>query len=285
MFHILVDKRERLTFEAGSVFAAEHLTVGDFLVMVETRAILVIERKTWADLGASFKDGRKENIKKLLDYREKTGCKVAYIMEGKRPQIAAGIETARLQAHLDHIMWRSNVMVLYSLDKKGTLARIEEVARNIYTIPRPPQLVVQPLTDLALAKCVIEVKPGQQVLWEAVPRCGQVLARQVFPWTPFDYILNHSAAVVTIQNNANKSQLEVLNELQCSDAREPRAIKLLAAVKGISLKTAADLLREKSLNLTLDDARAATKGPLARIKKYCADAVSHPPGNQPGEPV
>ena len=44
--------------------------------------LAAIERKSHEDFAASFKDGRHDNIKKLLALRGGTGCKLFYFVEG-----------------------------------------------------------------------------------------------------------------------------------------------------------------------------------------------------------
>ena len=67
---LLVDDREHdiLKILADGIdinYRRQRLNAGDFIGSWKNQVIFVIERKTWADLSASFKDGRKENIEKL----------------------------------------------------------------------------------------------------------------------------------------------------------------------------------------------------------------------------
>ena len=86
---IKFDNREKelikILEEKGYNMILENLDIGDiqFLDLTTKDIIIVIERKTWTDLAASFRDGRKENIHKLQQYREQTGAKIAYLIEGK----------------------------------------------------------------------------------------------------------------------------------------------------------------------------------------------------------
>ena len=170
-------------------------------------------------------------------------------------------------------------MVLYSRNKEDTLARIKEVAGNI--IQFIPRAETPPIVDhMARAKQSLVVKEEQQVLWEAVQGCGVILARRAAPWTPFDYILGVAAAVTLLDNIVNRVQKEALEKLKNAGPREPAAIKLVAAVRGISLKTSAELLREKGLIQVINEAGSAAKGPLARLKKFSAGLNVNPADNR-----
>ena len=60
----------------------KQIQVGDYAICCDGNILFIIERKTWHDLAASIKDGRKENVNKLFLAREETGCKIIYLIEG-----------------------------------------------------------------------------------------------------------------------------------------------------------------------------------------------------------
>lgn len=148
----LIDKRERdildlldsYNFEYKDAMGlpiewrAEHLTTGDFILMDGANAILIIERKTWKDLAASIWDGRKHNIQKLIAYRESTGAKIAYLIEGAAFPASSKkfcrIPYKNLRAHLDHLLIRDNIIELRALNLSGTIERLFEFAKNISSI-------------------------------------------------------------------------------------------------------------------------------------------------------
>ena len=87
---IIVDDRERsiipyikiLSDEKNFNYKVQRCQVGDYAIAYKGYILLAIERKTWIDLASSLRDGRKENVNKLIALREKTGCQIAYLIEG-----------------------------------------------------------------------------------------------------------------------------------------------------------------------------------------------------------
>jgi ERCC4-type nuclease len=151
-FTLAIDKRERAILAILSEnkesridgygkeikWRAEHLTIGDYIIFYGDRALVVIERKTWTDLAASFRDGRKENIRKLNQYREQTNARVAYLIEGTAAPASttrfARIPYRNLRAHLDHLLIRDNIIELHSTNLRSTVDRLFEFIRNISTL-------------------------------------------------------------------------------------------------------------------------------------------------------
>ena len=117
----------------------EALTVGDYVLM-SGEYFLVIERKTWADLAASFKDGRIfENHKKMLD-AARAGCRIAYLIEGSAPTpefsttSIGGVPVANMMAKLDHFVMRDNVILEFTRNAIHTAFRIIELGKHMSTL-------------------------------------------------------------------------------------------------------------------------------------------------------
>lgn len=112
--------------------------VGDYAIVYREHIMIVIERKSWADLSASMRDGRKANLAKLINLRESTGCQIAYLIEGDplpRPTKLIGrIPAKNLRAHLDHIAFRDGVHMVYSRSMEDSAFRLFELAQNLCTI-------------------------------------------------------------------------------------------------------------------------------------------------------
>lgn len=141
---IYCDDRESKVIHCACAGAEDilvhRLTTGDFIIGYrsgETMCpLVVIERKTWADLAASLKDGRVNNVKNLREYRDKTGAKIAYLIEGNIPAnpegaLVAGIPYANLRAHLDHLLFSDSIIELHSTNAKDSLRRLREFAKNL----------------------------------------------------------------------------------------------------------------------------------------------------------
>ena len=146
MTELLVDDRERhvIPFLLATadknhiVVKVQRLTVGDYAVVSSGKVLVVIERKTWVDLAQSFRDGRKENVNKLINARAETGCKLVYLIEGDAypmgNKLYSMIPAKNLRAHLDHLMIRDNVNIIYSRDAEYTAARLIELLLAVVTL-------------------------------------------------------------------------------------------------------------------------------------------------------
>lgn len=139
---LLIDDRERNVvpfFEDHAHkyninYRIQRLQVGDYAITQNGRILLIIERKTWEDLAASLRDGRKDNVQKMLNVRHECGCSLAYIIEGD-PTPKFDAEFSRmpvnaLRAHLDHLMMRDGVFIMYSKNEEYTAQRLLELSRN-----------------------------------------------------------------------------------------------------------------------------------------------------------
>ncbi len=128
MVSIVVDDREHTV---GPFFAAfttgdrnyniinRRLTVGDFAVVYQGSTLIIIERKTWKDLNATFLDqSRKFNYLKMIDERKrqfeqnKVNTRIFYLLEGK--QSGTTVNPRTLMTHVNHLMFDHNIQILYS---------------------------------------------------------------------------------------------------------------------------------------------------------------------------
>lgn len=187
---IATDKRERAVLECapvhadGAMFRAEHLTVGDFIfIHPEHGALCVVERKTWADLAASIKDARISNIEKLKTYREETGARIVYLIEGNmivnRESRVGNIAFKSLRAHLDHLIFRDCIIELRSKNAYDTMTRLAEFGRNILTIagfkpaaPKGPRTADQILGHARQNRAPNEAQL-RAGLWRCVPMISE----------------------------------------------------------------------------------------------------------------
>ena len=153
---ICIDDRERKVIPYIEAFCSEDITyevkrmeVGDYALVYRGHIMMLIERKTWADLASSIRDGRKNNIQKLENVRETTGCQVAYLIEGNPcPNFNkrfSRMPLKCLRAHLDHIAFRDGIHMIYSTDYEYTSKRLFELAHNFTTI-KPSML--KPIDEL-----------------------------------------------------------------------------------------------------------------------------------------
>lgn len=143
---IIVDDRERsivsyledASHKYNINYSVQRNQVGDYAIVYKGYILLIIERKTWSDLAASMRDGRKHNIQKLLTAREKTGCQLAYLIEGDatpKPDKKIGrFPVKNLRAHLDHLAFRDGIHMIYSKNEEYTAIRLFELAQNYMTL-------------------------------------------------------------------------------------------------------------------------------------------------------
>ena len=152
---IHIDNRERelkAMAQAAQTVDAEkyvfsNLDYGDILITVDDattprRPLVVIERKTIADLAASIKDGRYKNQK--LKLKEKCGAgTVYYIIEGCFHWLMAddqgillhGISQKALMSSIINTMVRDNIKVIITRNVEETFACIEAIYRRIRDDP------------------------------------------------------------------------------------------------------------------------------------------------------
>lgn len=151
---LIIDDRERQIVphieeyhnnsESEIPYKVKRLEVGDYAINYRNYILFIIERKTWNDLAASLRDGRKANINKLLHVREKTGCQLIYLIEGPAypppTKKFNRMPAKHLIAHLDHIAFRDGIHMQFTKDCEHTARRLFELARNYSTIKNPSPL-------------------------------------------------------------------------------------------------------------------------------------------------
>ncbi|MGL5934502.1 MAG: ERCC4 domain-containing protein [Cetobacterium sp.] len=141
---LLIDDRERSTIQH---FDSEYLNVeievrrlqiGDYTIAYGNHILATIERKTWTDLAASIKDRRIENIEKLIDLRNTTGCRIIYLIEGKArhkdTRKFARVSYKNLLAHLDQIMIEENICMIYSDNEADSAKRLIDLCNTCYKL-------------------------------------------------------------------------------------------------------------------------------------------------------
>lgn len=129
---------EKLSEQHRILYEAKQMTVGDYAICINGQIRIIIERKTWEDLASSMRDGRKENVNKLIKLRQETGCKIIYIIEGDpcpRSNKSFGrIPYKNLLAHLDHLMIRDDIHIIHSTTCEQTAERLFLLAWNYVSI-------------------------------------------------------------------------------------------------------------------------------------------------------
>lgn len=125
---LIADDRERAVIKYLRGATVKRITTGDYAFMYNGVIIMIIERKTLADLAASIKDGRMNNNDKLIETQQSSGCKLLYIIEGPSyPKLTTKfnrIPYKCLQGKLDSLMFRHNINIIHTKDAQHTAERL-----------------------------------------------------------------------------------------------------------------------------------------------------------------
>lgn len=129
---IKFDNREKdlikIIEEKGYEVELENLDIGDiqFVDLVTKEIIIIIERKTLADLSASIKDGRYKEQKERLIHSIKKNCRKIVLIEGNDiTTFSLPINT--LQSVIINTMLRDNIHIHISDSKENTIEFIENI--------------------------------------------------------------------------------------------------------------------------------------------------------------
>jgi ERCC4-type nuclease len=100
--------------------------------------LAAIERKSHEDFAASFKDGRHDNIKKLLALRAATGCKLFYFVEGPLNGLRriGGIPFENILAAMTMMMVCDGIFVVQTESAAGSAKRLADFVRAFDKQPR-----------------------------------------------------------------------------------------------------------------------------------------------------
>lgn len=310
MLKLTVDDRERFVIPffketyTDIEIEVKRIQIGDFVISKNDKILFAIERKSWSDLSASIKDGRKENIKKLKILREQTGCKLLYLMEGKarfeEDKRIGRIPYKSLQAHLDHIMIRDDIYVIHSNNEEDSANRLVEFMTNYLTLPYEK--------IIGGKEIVIEQEPQESnndmnILTVVVPKTELEIIYNI--WSEVPNVTSKTASLFIeakyhisdlFLGNITKADISTMKYPNGTiiGARSTKIIKvvdnenannykyycnIMAAVPGITKKTAAVILTKVTFNdlikgtLSLKELADIKKTAKSRIGKSSADKI------------
>lgn len=120
----------------------ETIHTGDYLLCRKTvgeagvKIVACFERKSISDFVSSVGDGRYENRRKMLELREKTGCQLYYIIEGKafpKPEwnIGHGMKYKTILTTMTTLPLMSGIHVLQTKDTQHTAERLRDFVREL----------------------------------------------------------------------------------------------------------------------------------------------------------
>lgn len=256
---IIIDDREKAVIpffdKADIPYRVDRITCGDYCVTYNGSIIFIIERKTWCDLAQGFKDGRKENVNKLIELREEHKCIIFYLIEGNplpRPDKKySRIPYKNLRSHLDHLMFRDNIFTIHSRDQEDTVDRICELVRNYKTLH--PDIIAGANTDLSGLKKK-HIKSDNTIrdsIWMCIPFISINTVRLFDNYHISDLILgNISEETLYTMKYTSGRTINTKNAKKIWKGSRPELInikifiKMLSCVPGISKKTASIILNK-----------------------------------------
>ena len=171
--HLIVDTRERaiIPFIEQEIESPTHahtlqieqINIGDYVICTQSKILMCIERKTYDDFADSLRDGRYKNKEKMIEYRERTGCKLLYIIEG--PAFPSDerrfkrIPYKSILAAEDHMMIRDDISIIHVKDSAHTAKRIIDFMNSYEDLMKRNELPAD-LTASAAATDISDVAGG-----------------------------------------------------------------------------------------------------------------------------
>lgn len=131
----------------GTIVVSEkQLPVADYVIILNSKIVAAIERKTLSDYAASFKDGRHVNKAKLLNLRNKCECRIYYIVEGAtNPDYLteyAGIKYQNILASMQDLMISDNIHVITTANAIHTAKTLKMLCESYIRVSDDPAKVV-----------------------------------------------------------------------------------------------------------------------------------------------
>jgi len=146
MFSLIVDNRERSLFsyidKEIKIFNYEkmQLNTGDYLIMFDNKMVKAcIERKTYTDFAASFRDGRyKSELANMKKMRDETGCQLFFIIEGNAfPALTSKFSRVPypcILGAINKLMLRDNVFIIQTKNEEHTAKKLNELLTTMKII-------------------------------------------------------------------------------------------------------------------------------------------------------
>jgi ERCC4-type nuclease len=142
----------------------DNLFCGDFVIEVDGKPIVAIERKTLADLVASVKDGRYRVQKtKLLEYFN--GVPIVYLVEGRYdfnpsiPLMIEGMEKYSVLSSIINTQLRDRIQVVNTKDLEDTFDFLHALLVRICKDPKKYASMTQNTIGVVKKEDLISSKP------------------------------------------------------------------------------------------------------------------------------
>lgn len=142
---LLVDDRERGVVQQLQKYAPQsiiwevaRLSNGDFSIISQPTndTLTFIERKTYSDFAQSIKDGRMENVARMLELARtlQPQPRIAILLEGDAPTHVAGISLKCIRAKINHLWLRDDVYLIQTQDEAETAQYLISLTESAQTL-------------------------------------------------------------------------------------------------------------------------------------------------------
>lgn len=190
---LIIDNRERAVFEHfpgdDETIITAQMTIGDYAIAsisADGSGCIheIFERKTLKDYADSIRDGRHENRMKMLSLRDRTECRVYYIIEGPPLSTAdekiGGIPASTIEASIFNLMSNHNIFVLYSSSQADTarllMAKRKALANSLKQKKLTHTCSVDAVIDMLTAVPVVTYDQIKREYFESFPKIGPKVA-------------------------------------------------------------------------------------------------------------
>lgn len=146
MFSLVIDNRERALFFHIDIaiknfkYEKMQLNTGDYLILQNNKIIKAcIERKTYNDFAASFRDGRyKSELANMIKLREETNCQLFFIIEGNafpaKNSKFSRIPYACILGAINKLMLYHNIFIIQTKNEEHTAQKLNELLTSLQNI-------------------------------------------------------------------------------------------------------------------------------------------------------
>jgi ERCC4-type nuclease len=222
----------------------ESLQIGDYLITIGDTIMAVIERKTLKDYAASIIDGRQENVEKLVNLRETTGCQIYYLIEGTpNPGLDsqhARMEYKKILASIRRLQILRGIHVIDAKNKTITAREIWFLAEVYCGLVADGRLVANPIEG-ALEKSMPSKEESNLkhtiASWQSLPGVGRTTAVKLADYPLISLLdMTKLAGVISAKVASQISEWTIESQ-----------VKFFATIPSISLASAKKLVTEISV--------------------------------------
>jgi len=262
---LLVDSRERALFDhfdtipgTDTFVRKEQITTGDYALITNDSVLEIFERKSLRDYADSFKDGRHENKNKLMSMRDKTGCLIYYIVEGRRPDKMSdkinGIPYSSIEASMFNMMSNHGIFVIRTDSAEDTArmlvakrtALINSMKNGKFSLKISIDDPIAIMTERPTITCDTIILD----MFSSIPGVSDTTAKELAKTISISEVIFCDSDAITsklsdIKVNGRKLSCNVIKKITSLDTEDKSNI--FKAIPGIKDTTAFDDIFEEEL--------------------------------------